>query len=1039
MRNIILIIFVSATLSGYSQITIDSLFHTKSSSIKADQGILLQNDPAQDTGFTQGVGTIHYKSIHQEQSEHYRVFNFQNEKEWDSLFLAENPGMTRTVLPKQKTVCTLNKVVYGWNPYWAGSTYLNYQWNLLSHLCHFSYELDYSTGNAISTHNWANDAAVNMALANGVKVDLCVTLMNQSQLTSFLANSTARQTLITNLINLIQARGANGVNIDFEDLKSSDSANFKTFMIDLCTQMHASIPGSQVSYCLPAVEWVANKFSARALAPYVDMFIIMGYNYYYGGSSIAGPCDPLYNFITSYNYTLTKSVTYYLNQNVPPSKLILGLPYYGEQWATASDAAGAATTASGTAVTYNVVRTNTSGNYSNKQWNATSYTPYYPFQSGTQWYQCWINDAYSLGKRFDMVNQRGIGGIGIWALGYDNGFTDIWNKIRDKFSSCAVVNCSDTIYDMGGPERNYYNSENYTFTIAPTGATSLSLAFSSFNTEANYDSLKIYDGPSTASPLIGAYHGANSPGTINSTGPSLTLKFKSDGATVSTGWQAVWQCFTDHVAPTTLTSVSGNWQTQDFTANFTDTDNAGGSGISKRYYQVLDLNGTEWHANAQNGFFADNFDTYNSSVWAVPASSGTWNVTLGKLVQTDNSVNNTNIYAALNQNLSNSYIYNFSYKLDPTGTTQHRFGFHFFSDNGSLPNRGNSYFIFFRQETSKLEFYKVMNDVFTQTLVVDNITTTFGQWYDLKVIFDRITGKIDVYRDDVLLGRWTDPNPLTGQGSYISFRTGNCVASVDELKVYRSRYPSVTVTVGAAPTNDIRYQNPNPTTYGAKIKSIVNDAAGNLSAIDYYNLNIDWTIPVCGAVNDGTGSDISTTTSLTTLSANWAASSDANSGILRYWYAIGTAPGDTNVVAWTDNALNTSVTKSGLSLTNGQTYYFSVKTVNGAGLINSCYSNGLVVSATTGLDENEDDLAFSVYPNPFRENTTLFFQVSSDQYFKIKLIDVIGKEILILDKIFTAGKHSININADKLNLSKGTYYLESGNDNVTKTVKIVHY
>jgi len=980
-----------------------------------------------------------YKSVVQEQSEKYSIYNFENAQQWDSLFLAENPGMTREVLPKQKSSCVLNKVVYGWNPYWAGSTFHNYQWDLLTHLCHFSYEVNYSTGNASTTHYWATDTAVTTALANGVKVDLCVTLMNTANLTSFLANTTARQTLITNLISLIQSRGANGVNIDFEGMASSDSANFKTFMIDLCNQMHTAISGSQVSYCLPAVEWTTNKYSVKALIPYVDMFIIMGYDYYYGGSTTAGPTDPLYNFLTGYNYTLTKSVTYYLNQGVPNSKLILGLPYYGKQWATNSDTIGSGTTALGTSPFYNTVRANSSGNYSTKLWNEASYTPYYTFQSGSQWYQCWIDDAYSLGRRFEMVNQRGIGGIGIWALGYDDGYTELWDKLRDNFTNCRTVPCVDTIYDMGGPLRNYYDKENYTYTIAPTGAMSLSLAFTSFNTEADYDTLRIYDGPSTASPLIGAYHGTNNPGTINSSGPSLTVKFRSDNATVSSGWKAVWHCLTDNAAPATLTSVSGNWQTQDFTATFADSDNPGGTGIEKSYYQVLDYNGAEWHANAQNGFFADNFDTYNASVWSVPAGGGSWSVLSGNLIQADTTLSNGNIYASLNQNLSDRYLYQFNVKLDPAGTTAHRFGFHFFSDSGSLSNRGNSYFIFFRQETSKLEFYRVAGDVYTQTKVVDNITTVFGQWYDIKVIFDRSTGKIDVYRDDVFLASWTDPAPLATSGKYISFRTGNSKLFINELKVFRSRASSVTVTVGAAATNDIRYQNPDPATYSAKIKSIVNDVAGNLSAIDYKDLNIDWTPPVCNLVNDGTGSDTDTTISTTSFSANWAASSDPNSGIVKYFYAIGTTPGDTSITGWTDNALNTSVTKNGLALTDGQIYYFSVKTENGAGLTNTCHSDGVMVFLATNVSENEGMTGFSVFPNPFGESATIDFQLNSDQHLKISLTDILGRQIIISDKLYKAGKHSITMNSGKLQLSEGMYFLEVSNDKLMRVEKIVHF
>jgi PKD repeat protein/N-acetyl-anhydromuramyl-L-alanine amidase AmpD len=513
-------------------------------------------------------------------------------------------------------------------------------------------------------------------------------------------------------------------------------------------------------------------------------------------------------------------------------------------------------------------------------------------------------------------------------------------------STTSYTANSGSFYDTGGASGNYSDDERKFWLIHPTGATSVTLTFASFALETNYDFMYIYNGTSEFAPLIGRYN-TISPGTVTATSGSMFIEFRSDCATPAAGWAATWTSVQpDVVVPTTITSVSGNWQTQNFTANFTDTDNSGGSGIEKSFYQVLDYNGYEWHANAQNGFFADNFDSYNSSVWSVPASSGTWSATGGNLVQTDSSINNTNIYASLNQSLSNRYIYQFNIKLDAatSGTNKHRFGFHFFCDNGSLTNRGNSYFIFFRIEDQTLEFYKVVSDAFTLSKTVNNVTTAFGQSYDIKIIFDRITGKIDVYRDDILLGSWTDTSPLTTTGSYISFRTGHCKASINELKVFRSRNPSVAVSVGSAATNDIRYQNPSPTTSAAKIKSIVNDIAGNLSSINYYDLNIDWTPPTCVTVNDGAGSDIDTTTSANTLYANWATSSDPNSGIAKYYYAIGTTAGGTDVVSWTDNGLNTSVTKSGITLTNGQHYYISIKTENGAGLTSICNSDGILVN-----------------------------------------------------------------------------------------------
>ena len=64
--------------------------------------------------------------------------------------------------------------------------------------------------------------------------------------------------------------------------------------------------------------------------------------------------------------------------------------------------------------------------------------------------------------------------------------------------------------------------------------------------------------------------------------------------------------------------------------------------------------------------------------------------------------------------------------------------------------------------------------------------------------------------------------------------------------------------------------------------------------------------------------------------ASWNAS-DLDSAIDLYQYAIGTTPGSSDVVNWT-NTLETQFDRNGLSLTPGQTYYISVRARNLGGL-----------------------------------------------------------------------------------------------------------
>lgn len=599
-------------------------------------------------------------------------------------------------------------------------------------------------------------------------------------------------------------------------------------------------------------------------------------------------------------------------------------------------------------------------------------------------------------------------------------------RINNNPAVTSYTAVNGTFYDSGGASGNYSDDERVLYLISPPGATTVTLNFGSFDTEANWDYMFIYDGSTTSAPLIGTYTGTSSPGTVSSSGGSILIEFRSDCATTAPGWACTWSSNTnqppaaDVTAPTTQIQTLPAWETTSFPVTFTDADNAGGSGLEKSFYQVIDFDGTDWRANANRGFFSDNFDFALHPDWT--AAVGTWNTTGSTLNQVDEAQSNTNIYASLTQNLSNRYLYHWAGKIDGTGTNR-RAGFHFFSDNGSLPNRGNSYFVWFRVDQSELQFYKVTNDAFT-LMSSNTVNFNAGQWYDYKVIYDRITGKMDVYVDNILVGAWTDPSPYS-TGAYISFRSGNSTWSINNFKVYRSRAATVTVNVGTGPNDDIRYENLNPTTPAGRVKSIVRDSAGNLSSIAYQDINVDWTAPAnVATVNDGNANDIDTTYNNTQLETNWSASSDPNSDIAKYWYAIGTTPGATDVVPWTDNWFYTSATASSLSLTYGQTYYTTVQVENGAGLLSGyMYSDGQLLPLVTAVGEQSNEFGMMVYPNPAAGNTTLYYDLTSASKVNITLIDMLGREISLFAGNEPAGRHLIGIDRDGLKLSRGMYLI----------------
>jgi len=247
--------------------------------------------------------------------------------------------------------------------------------------------------------------------------------------------------------------------------------------------------------------------------------------------------------MNTFNRTISRSIIDYLYAGVPREKLVCGLPYYGYEWQTSSDNVPTSTTNSGVARTIKTIKNNSNGYYSDKQLDANSMCAYYNYYSGGTWHQAWVDNETSLKYKYDVVQQQGIAGIGIWALGYDDGYNQMWNLIEQTFSDCKEIPNYYKFYDMGGPTREHYDREDYIFTIAPTNYTDyLALNFTSFHLEADYDSLWIYDGADTNAPLIGGYSGTISPGIIEASGGAVTIKFHSDGATAEQGWNAEWRC-----------------------------------------------------------------------------------------------------------------------------------------------------------------------------------------------------------------------------------------------------------------------------------------------------------------------------------------------------------------------------------------------------------------------------------------------------------------------------------------------------------------
>lgn len=614
-----------------------------------------------------------------------------------------------------------------------------------------------------------------------------------------------------------------------------------------------------------------------------------------------------------------------------------------------------------------------------------------------------------------------------------------YNLINDPYTTSNITTATGTITDAAGSSANYSNDERTLIKIAPTGATNITLTFTQFGFENGFDYLIIYDGATTASPLIGKYTGTSSPGTVTSSGGVMLVEYRTDCATTDVGFIANYTTngqvinTNDVIPPTTSIVLTNAWVDANFTANYNDSDNVT---VEKSYFQVSDFNGTEWRANNTQGFYNDNFDGSSiNTEWT--QKTGAWTIAGNVLEQTDEALSNTNIYTPLTQNLSNRYLYHWSGNMSGTGTSR-RSGFHYFVDDPNATNRGNSYFIWFRLDDKKIQIYKTVNDVFGSPVLDSAYNFTANTWYDFKVIYDRITGRHVVYINNTPACDYVDPNPLT-TGQYISWRSGNCNYKINNLRVYRSRAASTPIFVGPTASDMIRFQNPSPTTPAGRIRSIANDAVGNISAIDAQDVNVDWTAPPAATVNDGiTTNDIDTTFDNGQLSFNFPTLTDPNSGISKYSYAIGTTPGGSDTYTWTDSIGGDTKTITGIYIVNNTIYYASVTATNAVGMTSVVNTSDgqlyLGITKVHPLLASTNELL--VWPNPANKTDKINIRLTStiSQRATIQLVTEQGQIIKTITPQINVGENNLTFDNTLL---QGIYLLKINTNNSNTVHKIV--
>ncbi|MBL0048915.1 MAG: PKD domain-containing protein [Bacteroidetes bacterium] len=105
-------------------------------------------------------------------------------------------------------------------------------------------------------------------------------------------------------------------------------------------------------------------------------------------------------------------------------------------------------------------------------------------------------------------------------------------------SGTTVLNSSSGSFNDGSGNNDYSSNSDCKWKIQPSGATSITLSFTEFDLGNSGDTIKIYKGGTTSSPLVASYSGNTLPSSINITGGTVLVRFITNGITNAAGWTA---------------------------------------------------------------------------------------------------------------------------------------------------------------------------------------------------------------------------------------------------------------------------------------------------------------------------------------------------------------------------------------------------------------------------------------------------------------------------------------------------------------------
>jgi spore germination protein YaaH len=229
-----------------------------------------------------------------------------------------------------------------------------------------------------------------------------------------------RMAMIKQLLAFAEMYDLQGINIDFENVYLKDKDNFTQFVREMAPFMHEQGLVVSIDVTIRGGSPMWSLFAdRRELGKVVDYMMVMTYDEHWASSPVAGS-------VASLPWTEKGIVDIMREDEVPASKLVLGVPYYARVWT--EESIDGKITVSSSAKFMSGIQNIIKDNNLTPEYIEDIGQNYVEYKEGNKTIKIWIEDSMSMKSRIEIVNKYNLAGVASWRRGFEN--PEIWDVIK---------------------------------------------------------------------------------------------------------------------------------------------------------------------------------------------------------------------------------------------------------------------------------------------------------------------------------------------------------------------------------------------------------------------------------------------------------------------------------------------------------------------------------------------------------------------------------------------------------------------------------